>query len=403
METEDDVLNMEEVHNNFIIGKWQWLMGYLHPEVFSPGRLPQTTAYPTHTFTSKFNDVVNVWKSRGTYGTTEVEHPELQGKFWLYFSPVADLLSLTNKLSEGKTPAITLDTTYYATSNGPRRRTDSKALYAIDIGPQNLNRKFAGSFTGYKKLRVNSASLVITPSGPLKSQSGIIKVGYSFRRCDSHFKQIDFDRFENYFQSCKIYQLKNDHQIICRFRPTKDLLDDFAPYHPLIDIPYFVVYGEGISPEVTFNVSVIRHFEGVAMQQYSQLFYSTWEMDQIELYIQKLAAASVKDPDIISSETRDSQPENLQKTIEKIATIFDGIWQKVYNHEILASNHKLLQEGMYHLTRKVTDSILPPHLKAAADKILPYYNTKLGLKENIKNLAGKYGDDVLQAAFNVIK
>jgi hypothetical protein len=400
METEDQGMNIDEIHTNLITSKWQWLMGYMHPEVFSPGRVPQDISYPTHTFNSKFNDVVNVWKSSSDVGGTVIQHPEHAGKFWIYFAPVNDLLSMTTNPSlDNLHNNLTLNTTYYATSNGPLRLTDFESLYPIDIGEENLGRKSSGPFQGYKKLRVNSAAIVITPTGPLKSNSGVIKVGYTFKRADVDFSKINFQNFDNYFQTSKIYPVKNDTNIICRYRPLKNLLDDFAPYEPCEEFPFFVVYGEGISPEVTFNIKVVRHFEGVVLSQYSQLFYENWQMKPMEFYIQKLAAAAIKDPGIITMENIPQFKDNVTNTISKVSHIFAGVFDKVYsdNPSLFEDNAKLNQEGMYYVTKKIVETAMPDSLKQVAKDMLPFYDPSKTVQDNIRSLSSRYGTDLTLA------
>lgn len=401
METEDQLLDMEDVHDSLVIGKWQWLMGYMHPEVFSPGRVPQSVSYPTHTFNSKFTDVVNVWKSSSDIGGTVIQHPERTGKFWIYFAPVNDLLEMTtNPLLDNMHNGITINTSYYASSNGPLKQTDFASLYPVDIGADNLGRKSSGPFQGYKKLRVNSAAMVITPTGPIKSNSGIVKVGFTFKRADVDFTKINFDNFDNYFQSSKIYQVKEQQNIICRYRPMKTLMDEFGPYEPVEEFPFFVVYGEGISPEVTFSVKVIRHFEGIVLSQYSQLFYDNWEVKPIDFYIQKLASSIIRDPEIITMENMTQFKDNLTNTINKISHIFGGVFDKVYkeNPSLFEDDAKLNQEGMHHIAKKIVENIVPDHLKDATRKVLAYYDPNKPVKENLENLAKQYGSDLIVSA-----
>lgn len=269
----------------------QWAYGQLFPEVMSPGPAPLEFKPKTHVFSSTFSDTVNVWNGTSFDPTTNmiVNNPERKGKLWIYFSPLGDLLSMSIPASIGVTPNTLNDNSvFYSSSNGP---LPSSTFQMFDYREITLNAssKKNISILGYKKLRVTSAALVITQIGPKKNRSGLLKVGFGFKGAIETVPNIIYDNFQNYFNMSEIMHLNECSKVICRYRLPTYMTDKFAPFDPTLNIPYFFIYGEGISPTMSLEIKITRHFEGIVLPEYSSFHDPSMQPRQYPFSIQNEA------------------------------------------------------------------------------------------------------------------
>lgn len=277
----------------------QWTYGQLFPEVISPGSQPIEHGYKTHTFTSNFSDTVNPWGDASYDLETNalINHPQRKGKLWVYFAPTNDLLSL----SAGEYSSITNDlvnkfSIFYSSSNGPIPLSDFKNFDHYELTSNGSSKKNI-SLLGYKKLRVTSAAICIKQIGPLKDRSGILKIGMSYKGAIENMADINYDHFENYFMTSKIIQLNNNSEIICRYRLPKHMIDTYAPFDPITSIPYFFIYGEGISTNMSLDINITRHFEGIVLPEYSQFHSGSNQPIQTPFNIQNTVVNSIVNDD----------------------------------------------------------------------------------------------------------
>ena len=274
----------------------QWVYGQLFPEMMSPGPMPRDFKHKTHVFSSTFNDTVSIWNGTSFDPTanTIVNHPERKGKVWVYFSPMNDLLSLSSALSIG-VDQTTLNNSaiFYSSSNGPLPYSAFQIFDYREITLNSSSKKNL-SLLGYKKLRVTSAALVITQIGPKKNRSGILKIGLGFKGAIESVPSINFDSFQSYFNMSEIIHLSTCSKVICRYRLPANMTDKFAPFDPTLNIPYFFIYGEGISPTMSLEIKVTRHFEGIVLPEYSSFHDSAYQPQQYPFSIQNKVIRTVE-------------------------------------------------------------------------------------------------------------
>lgn len=274
----------------------QWAYGQLFPEVMSPGPSPHDLKFKTHVFSSTFTDTVNTW-SETSFDPAQnafVQHPERRGKMWIYFSPVNDLLSLSSPLSSGVSQDILNDNSiFYSSSNGPLPYSAFTIFDHREITLNSSSKKNI-SLTGYKKLRVTSGAIIIRQLGPVKDRSGVLKIGFSFKGAIETVPSINFDKFQDYFNISEIIPLNTSSEIICRYRLPTHMINMFAPFEPTLNLPYFFIYGEGISPTMSFDIEVVRHFEGIVMSEYSNFHNPGHQPKQFPFDIQNKIVRNVE-------------------------------------------------------------------------------------------------------------
>lgn len=290
----------------------QWAYGQLFPEIISPGPLPLKSGYKTHTFSSKFTDTVNVWDINSYNPDTQTfeEYPERKGKLWVYFAPMNDLLSLSVNLPIGTDVDVLNDNSiFYSSSNGPVPYSNMSAFDYRELTLNGSSKKNI-SFLGYKKLRVTSAAIVIKQIGPVKERSGILKIGLGYKGAIESVPSINFDKFQNYFNISDIVQLNTSDEIICRYRLPKHLLHTYAPFDPSTSLPYFFIYGEGISQKMSLHIEVIRHFEGIILPEFSNFHNPGSQPRQTSFIIQdEVVSLLERDNNII---------QNIEETDDKM-------------------------------------------------------------------------------------
>jgi len=319
----------------------QWTYGQLFPELVSPGPMPKSLKHKTHTFSSRFNDTVSVWgaSSLDPESNTFLNIPERKGKMWVYFSPINDLLNLSLSTPIGvKQEDMLKKAVFYASSNGPMPSNTFTKLNHREI-IMNGTAKRNLSITGYKKLRVTSAALVIKQIGPLKERSGILKVGMNYKGAIENVPDIVYDKFENYFSLSKIFHLNDTNEVICRFRLPPQLMEVYAPFEPIQSVPYFFIYGEGISTKISFEVDVVRHFEGMILPEYSSFHASNDQPLQSALSIQNETIRYAEGPaNVIHGVNRSTTPDIsyqavLQQSINNFTDpVKKPLLLRMYNH-----------------------------------------------------------------------
>lgn len=343
----------------------QWAYGQLFPEIVSPGPMPLDFKYKTHTFSSKFSDTVNVWNSFSYDPETNaiVENSDRKGKLWVYFAPTNDLLSLSTAFADADLDVINDNAIFYSSSNGPLPDSSFNIFNHREI-TMNASSKRNISLAGYKKLRVTSAAICIKQVGPEKERSGILKIGMSYKGAIENIPAINFDKFQNYFNISEIIPLTESAEIICRYRLPRHLLEKYAPFDPATNVPYFFIYGEGISTKMSLEIEVIRHFEGIILPEYSNFHHSITQPKQTPFEIQNEVIRTIE------------KERNIIQNIEKpnIAQI-----NARPDNEKTRNDREFVHSPLEHLKNNMANSNYENVMSKVGEKI-----TEVGDKFNMK-------------------
>lgn len=274
----------------------QWTYGQLFPEKWSPGQMPTNIGYKTHTFTSRFSDNVHVWSSTSYDESSNsiIQDPGLKGRLWVYFAPLNDLLGLSPPINV-EAEVINNSSIFYSSSNGPLPYNENKKNLNYREITLNDSSKRNISLIGYKKLRVTSAAISIKQVGPVKERSGILKIGMSYKGAIENIPSIEYEKFDNYFALSKIVHLKESEEVICRYRVPQHLIETYAPFDPTTNLPYFFIYGEGISTNMSLEVEIVRHFEGIILSEYSDFHHQHQQPRQLNFEIQNRIVRNIED------------------------------------------------------------------------------------------------------------
>lgn len=400
----------------------QWVYGQLFPEIVSPGQMPLDFKYKTHTFSSRFSDTVNVWNSASYDPTTNaiVQHAERKGKLWVYFAPTNDLLSLSSVLGVDL-DILNNNSIFYSSSNGPLPYSAFTVFDHREI-TLNASSKKNISLAGYKKLRVTSAAICIKQIGPEKERSGILKIGMSYKGAIENVPAINFDKFQNYFNISEIIPLADSNEIICRYRLPQHLLETYAPFDPTTNVPYFFIYGEGISSKMSFEIEVIRHFEGMILPEYSNFHNPIAQPKQTPFEIQNEVIRIIeKERNIIQNmETNDTgntpgfeeekmqhYREHVHSPLEPLKTdtnlsAYENVMSKVGQKitEVgdkfnLKAKESLGKQGKKVII-KVISKAVPDNakLRGIVETVNRVYDMNATFTDNVANVIGNIADKV---------
>jgi hypothetical protein len=279
--------------------------------------VPDYLVYPTHIFSSAFERSITVsgdqriliyWnpaitcQNAGAASTTVINNTNC------HYMDSASILSPTvgsttqNIITQpflGSISQAALTSTGILLSGGtlPTGSTlNSSAVYLKSINriPQTgtgnnapYTQAPSAGESAFTRLRLLSAYLEISYVGSEQHQSGIFKCGMNTMRYGADFtnpggvaasamggiaagapmtnlaaSEVALDLASiNTFPVYKAY--KTDKTISLFYRITDDNLFGFGPYDSSIDFPYYIVSGEGMTPNTTVYVRVVRTFEGV--------------------------------------------------------------------------------------------------------------------------------------------
>lgn len=417
----------EDVIEDVILN--QWTYGQLLPELISPGSMPSEENQKTHCFTNTFTDTVSVWQgeSKDVLTNDVIQHPKRKGKMWIYFAPENDLLSFSTGHGIPEDPGVIAEhSIFYSSSNGPLPLSEWDEFDPREL-TLNQSSKREISFLGYKRVRVTSAAIVIKQIGPAIERSGVLKIGMGYKGAVENMAPILFDKFQNYFSMSKSFVLNSNDEIICRFRLPHYLLDKYAPFDPTISLPYFFIYGEGISTKMMFHVQVIRHFEGITLPQYSYFHKSNPRAHQVPINIQTKVVETIQSEDnIIQSIPSDTpsnvisapmiyEPTNNVLTTEmpkqdSYTTRFYQLYQgtidvirkttrKVYDDLTGIAKEKLAKNVKTFIHDKAVQlSAQNEHTQQIMTVVDEEYNEDNSVEDNLYNVLKKLGEMGLQAA-----
>lgn len=246
----------------------QWTIGQIFPELIHPGHgIEKGVKKPTTTATLMFNTTL---RAQGGYATTTegviIETPNRKGTAWAYFAPYNDFLLMHNP-SNVSTDMIQTHSAFFSSSAGPVPENDTKTFHWNEIA-QNDGNKSDSTIGTYKELRINSAAIVIKQLAPVRDYSGILRVGFGYKGMIQGMDSFDFSDFDKHFTMTKTINLAKESDLVVRYRLPFNKYDKFGPYDPTTPVPYFFILAEGVPPESSLDITIIRHIEGVPNTMY---------------------------------------------------------------------------------------------------------------------------------------
>lgn len=309
----------------------QWTIGQLFPELIHPGHIiAQNFKTPTVTATLMFNTTLRV---QGAVGKTmegdEIETPNRRGTAWAYFAPYNDLLIMRN-INNMSEETVQKNAAFFSSSAGPAPENDIKEFHWNEIA-QNDGNKSDATVSTYKKLRINSAAIVIKQLAPLKDYSGILKVGMGYKGMIQGMNSFKFSDFDKHFTMTKTINLAKESDLVIRYRLPFNQYNNFGPYDPTTPVPYFFMLAEGVPPDSSFDITVIRHIEGVPktiyrhfVPQHQAPFHTVNEDTQKEV-IDIFAKEATAFESYIRETPKDSKPNKApSENMKDLSTVIEN-------------------------------------------------------------------------------
>lgn len=102
-------------------------------------------------------------------------------------------------------------------------------------------------------------------TGKFEDVAGILKVSMGIKNFADPFEGtggvvLSLDNLED---NPAFWVFNTYENIIIVYKPTLPEFNTFGPYSPYLSIPYFIVYGEGITANSSFFVEVKITIEGI--------------------------------------------------------------------------------------------------------------------------------------------
>lgn len=276
--------------------KYGWALHHFFPDTVPSQRLPDYLVYPTHVFTSALERSVTVrtdgrfviyWNPALTCQYAGLSKPTAAKDYCHYADSGYTATGGTNISSyitgAESTNAISdhLVVKYIATGTSP------DAYYLRDLArttTANLIAPVTTSETSFNRLRLLSAYLQISYTGKELEVSGLIKVGLNTLRAGQFFAADSVNAMPatsvptqsfidiNLVNTYPVYKVfKADKTINVFYRIVDETLFNFGPYDTSIDLPYYLITGEGLPPGSNMFVRVVRTFEGVLKPSQNEL------------------------------------------------------------------------------------------------------------------------------------
>lgn len=283
--------------------QYGWALHHFFPDTVPSQRLPDYLVYPTHVFTTAFERNITIrsdgrfviyWNPAITCQYAGSSKPSL-AKDWAHYAdsgyivaPTANSLSYV-VASDGTLPvgaplpvpvlSEQMVVKYAASSTIP----DSYFLRDFSKVSATAFAAVSTSETSFNRMRLLSAYLQISYTGKELDVSGLVKVGLNTLRAGNLFSSDAYNTPPvasanlsyvdiNLVNTYPVYKVfKAEKTINVFYRIVDDTLFNFGPYDTSIDLPYYLVTGEGLPPGSTMFVRVVRTFEGVLKPSQNEL------------------------------------------------------------------------------------------------------------------------------------